>query len=246
MLITLLSEIKRKLAYAPFVLLALLIAWWPAQGRADNQSMLEGIRQVAADFALSQVDGQGLRDIKAVASRLDPRLRLSACEIPLEAFTTNNSANLLRTTVGVRCNGVKPWTLYVPVSINAIAKVVFTARPVTRGEALDAGNLELREVSLQDLPFNHLRDIERLQNMEMTRPLKAGVPLTLNAIKPRHLVRQGQEVVIWASNQAIQVRMAGTALKNGAKGDLIPVRNNNSGRTITAEVLNNTTVKVRM
>jgi flagella basal body P-ring formation protein FlgA len=211
---------------------------------AETSASLAEIRQAAEQFALEQVNDTGLSNIQVKAAELDPRLKLASCDGPLETFSSSRSRQLARTTVGVRCNGQKPWTLYVPVAISALANSVFTARPVLRGEALSPESLEIRQVPVDKLPLNYLSSPEQALGMEASRPLKADSPLTLNALRTRQLVKQGQEVLVIASSGGIQVRMSGTALKSGSLGDLIQVRNANSGRTIEAEILDSGTVRV--
>jgi len=204
----------------------------------------ETIRAVAMEFARQQIDDTGLRDIQVQASELDSRLSLATCEKPLEAFSTGNNRQLARTTVGVKCTGEKPWTLYVPVTVNALANVVFTSRPLLRGEVLAPDAIEIRAVPLARLPINHLSEITQLAGMETARPLQANVPLTLNAVRPRQLIKQGQEVVIVANSGGIRVRMNGVAMRSGSRGDLIPVQNNSSGRKVEAEIMDSGTVRV--
>lgn len=213
---------------------------------AQGSEALAEIRQVAERFAIQEVDRTGLSEISATAASLDSRLRLRDCNIPLEAFATATSRSRSRQTVGVRCSGQSPWTLYVPVTISALVEALYTARPLLRGEILDASAVEVRRVELDKLPGNILASSDELGSLETLRPLKAGVPLTLNSVKARQVVRQGQQVVIQASTGGIEVKMKGTAMKSGSYGDLIPVRNSNSGRIVEAAVLNEGTVAVRL
>ena len=241
------------LTYRPVSQIAMIIAGLfcclPAQAEAAQGTQSEShdtIRALATEFALRQVDDPSLRNIQAKASNLDPRLSLALCDKPLEAFSTGNSRQLARTTVGIKCTGEKPWTLYVPVTVEALASVVFTSRPLLRGQALAPDALEVREVPLTRVPVNHLSNTSQLTGMETARPLQAGVPLTLNAVKPRQLIKQGQEVVIVASSGGIRVRMTGVAMRSGTRGDLIPVENNSSGRMVEAEVMDADTVRVKL
>lgn len=213
---------------------------------ATEYEALDHIRATAEDFAIAQVDTNGLSNITAQTNPMDTRLRLAKCEQPLEAYGSGNFRNTARTTVGIRCTGSSPWSLYVPVTINALAQVVYSSRPLIRGEALQLEDIELKEISLDQLPINYLSNIEELAGMELTRSLRSGTALTLNSIKAKKLISQGQEVVILAEGAGLQVRMSGIALKNGSSGDLIPIRNSNSGRTIEAMVVNESTVSVKM
>lgn len=224
----------------------LLTALWVLAATASEFEALGKIRATAEQFALARVNDDKLSAIEAQANSMDPRLRLRKCEQPLQAFSNTNSRNVVRTTVGVRCNGIKPWTIYVPVTISALTEVVYTLRPLVRGEVLRVEDLEVKQLPLDQLPANYLSSIDELAGMELTRSLTSGAIFTLNSVKPRKLVQRGQEVVILATGSGIQVRMLGIALKNGAAGELIPVRNLSSGRTIEAEIINNGTVAVKM
>ena len=231
----------------PIKLLALLVLpLWVLSASANSFEALSNIKATAERFALAQINDEKLSNVEAHAITMDPRLRLEKCEHPLEAIGTQNFTNIARTTVGVRCTGIKPWTLYVPVDISALAEVIFTTRPLARGAALQLEDLEIRQMPLNRLPANYLGNIHQLTGMELTRSVNSGVILTRNSVKIRQLVQRGQEVIILASGHGVQVRMTGIALKSGAAGDLIPIRNINSGRTIEATVLNGGTVAVKM
>ncbi len=230
-----------------FALTALTLLF-PIAGLAENgnSQSLESIRAAAEQFVLQQLDTTGLTDISVSTTSLDSRLRLQDCELPLEAFSTSNSQSMTRTSVGIRCNGQKPWTLYVPVSINAMVEALYTARPLLRGETLTAAAVEIRRVPLNQLPANSLSDIDAIGDLETIRPLRAGSPLTLNSLRTRQMIEQGQQVVILGSGRGIQVKMEGTAMKSGSYGDLIPVKNSRSGRVVEASIQDEGTVVVNL
>lgn len=215
---------------------------------AENSTSqpLADIRQTAEQFVLAQIDTSGLRDVTVSTASLDSRLKLQDCELPLEAFSTSSTQNLTRATVGIRCNGQKPWTLYVPVTIHAMVDALYTARPLLRGEALNPADVEVRQVALSQLPANSLSDITALADLETIRPLRAGSPLTLNSLRTRQMIEQGQQVVILGTGNGIQVKMEGTAMKSGSYGDLIPVKNSRSGRVVEAAIQDEGTVVVNL
>jgi len=209
-----------------------------------GDEILENIRSTAEKFALATLDDRHLHNVVAKSANLDPRLRLRECSEPLEAFSSGNAGKPTHKTVGVRCAAPNPWTLYVPVTISATTDVVFTTRAIARSEMPMPVDLEVRRVGLDKLPPGYLSSMAELGQMELVRPLRSGSPLTLNALTRRDLVRQGQEVVIVAMASGLQVKMKGTALKNGSEGERILVKNSNSGRSVEATVLKDGSVKV--
>lgn len=231
--------------YLALLGLMLCLCGVPVSYAAELET-LDSIRLSAEDHALAQIDHSHFEDAIATAGSLDTRLQLKKCNIPLETFSTGARTNTSRMTVGVRCSGLNPWTLYVPVTISALVNVVFTSRALTRGALLDAADLQVQQVPMNKLPIGYVSDPGQVTNFELIRPLNIGTPITLSAVRPRNIVQQGQEVIIKAQIAGLQVRMTGEALKNGQSGDLIPVRNLRSGRTVEATIMNESTVSVNL
>ena len=199
-------------------LLGLLLFPGTTESNAAEVETLESIRSSAEKYALAQI----------------------------ETFSTGSMNNTSRMTVGVRCTGQSPWTLYVPVSISALVDVVFSNRALTRGALLTAGDIQVQQVPMSKLPIGYISDPGQISNFELTRPVNAGAAITLSAVRARDMVQQGQEVIIRAQLAGLQVKMAGEALKNGKFGDLIPVKNLRSGRTVEATIVDESTVRVNL
>ncbi len=227
------------------LLLLFCISRTPISYAAEVET-LDSIRLSAEEYALAQIDHGHFEAATATAGSLDRRLQLKKCNIPLETFSTGNRNNTSRMTVGVRCTGLNPWTLYVPITISALVDVVFSSRALTRGALLNEEDLEIQQVPLNKLPIGYLSDPSQVTNFELIRPLNVGTPITLSAVRRRVIVQQGQEVIIKAQIAGLQVRIAGEALKNGQSGDLIPVRNIRSGRVVQATIMNKGTVSVNL
>ncbi|MES2626054.1 MAG: flagellar basal body P-ring formation chaperone FlgA [Pseudomonadota bacterium] len=204
--------------------------------QTTSQSLLE-ISNTAEQFALASLDASTYSDVVVTTQALDPRLRLKQCENPLQASTNNATLRAGRTTVNVRCDGVSPWSLYVPVTISANAAVVMIKGPVTRGTVLGAGNLAVVQMPVAQLPPNYLSDITQVSGRELSRAINGDTYATVAMLKEKNMIQKGQEVIILAQSASFQVRMSGTALENGQSGERISVKNNNSGRTVEGKVV---------
>ena len=238
-------ESFKKLPLLGVILLAIQAIQVSAANTAENEfEAIDRIQEAAELFALRNLETKNLNELSIQAAALDPRLRLKKCDAPLEAFS--NSANLLnkRSTIGVRCTGETPWTLYVPITVNALSPVVYTTKPLLRGEAVSADSVEVRYQSLDRLPTNGLTDISQIIGMEVSRALPADTPLSLGILRSARLIRQGQEIIILAEGSGLSVRMTGSALKNGARGEVIPVKNASSGRVLEGRIVSESTVLV--
>ena len=62
------------------------------------------------------------------------------------------------------------------------------------------------------------------------RTIRSDAIIQSNQLKAPNLIKRGDNVIITASNSAISVKMNGTALMDGALGEQISIRNNQSKR----------------
>jgi flagella basal body P-ring formation protein FlgA len=233
----------------PAVFLALAIATMPpfaarsAIAMADVQP-LEDIRAAITTFIAKEYPSAENVQPEVVVGRLDPRLRLSRCEGMLEAFSPHGQKTSGNTTVGVRCNHGKPWTLYVPVTINGYTEVLTLATPLPKGTVLKKSDLAPIRHNIAALPHGYFSDPARLVGMELRRPMRAGEVVTPNAISTPAVVERGQQVILIAETGMIAVSMKAEALQDGSIGQRIQVRNLSSRRVVEAEVVSRNVVKV--
>src|SRR3954471_13261694 len=82
-------------------LLILLCAWFATAAFATTQS-LDDIQSAAESFVRSHLPSSTAKQF-VTAAKLDPRLRVVACDQPLQAFEQSATTLGQRMTVGVRC-----------------------------------------------------------------------------------------------------------------------------------------------
>lgn len=226
--------------YSIFLLSTLLLlpASWQAAAAGDqskfqsHESILSRARNFMEDFSRN-LNGEGA-EIKV--GRLDPRLRLRKCDQELETFLPNGGRTTGNTTVGVRCPGTKPWSLYVPVTVNIYENVVVTGKALPRNTLLERSQLKLAKRNLAKLPQGYFVDPERLVGMKLKRNLSAGLPLTPTMVKAQTAVKRGQRVILVSRSRGVSVRMQGKAMDNGAMGELVRVRNLSSKRIVEGTI----------
>lgn len=195
----------------------------------------QSIRDAAAEHALQQAADLPSRVDVSVGS-LDSRLKLAACDQMLETYNSPNGLSGGRGVVGVRCNGSKPWKIYVPVTLAMMESVVVSRRPLVRGQALQATDLMLSEMDVSRLHKAYFTRIEDVVGLRSKRAIASGRTLHAGLLQRAKWVKRGNQVEIVAISDGLQVRMKGKALADGGRGDRVKVKNLNSGRVITGTV----------
>lgn len=201
------------------------------------------IRDAARQHVAAAADEFAARPDVSVG-RLDSRLKLVACDQALETYDSPNGLSGGRGVVGVRCNGSKPWKIYVPVTIALMDSVVVTRRPVTRGQGLRADDLVLSETDVSRLHKAYFTNIEDVVGLRSKRAIAAGKTLHAGLLRREQLVKRGKTVSIAAQVSGLRVSMRGKALADGGLGDRIRVKNLNSGRIVSGTVAGNGLVEV--
>jgi flagellar basal body P-ring formation protein FlgA len=226
-----------------FVLLAVVTLSTNAYSK-EFQS-LDDIVRTAHDFILNQIQVEN-EDIRVVVGKLDPRLRLHLCTVPLEAYSQNYEMRPGRSTVGVRCDDVKPWSLYVPVSIKNFKKVATLKHAVTRNTVLTDKDISLQKMNINRLSSGYFDDISQLRGKILTQSLTKGAVLTNHHVKLPMAVNRGQRVTVIARNSVIEVRMEGTAMSKGAIGERIKVKNMKTKRIVEGVIINKHLISVNL
>lgn len=237
----------RRLSLLP-ALLALGLAL-PVRAQSDTELTAQALPEIAAAaeaYARSLLPGPDNSAAEITAGALDTRLRLKQCELPLETFSNTAEVRGGRVTVGVRCRGLAPWTLYVPVAIAARTSIVIVQGPLPRGTLLTAANVRLEQRALHELPPQSLASLDQVLGQELARAVSSATVATPSLLQMRDMVSKGQDVVILAQGANIQVKMAGVALQKGQLGERINVQNSSSGRTVQAVILDGATVQVQL
>lgn len=176
---------------------------------------------------------------------LDSRLRLARCQRPLKAYLTSRRPPAGAVNVGIRCTSPQ-WKVRIPATVQAFTEVQITRRPVARGSVIQEQDLtsERRDIGRYYAGvFEHSSD---LVGMVARRGLRAAMVLTPRMVKPRRLVTRGQQITILAESNGLLIRARGEALMDGHVGQVISVKNSRSGRKISAEVVSQSTVRVKM
>ncbi|NOX92378.1 MAG: flagellar basal body P-ring formation protein FlgA [Gammaproteobacteria bacterium] len=213
---------------------------------AANQST-EILRQSVLDFLQIQTAKRATgQDIEISVGRIDPRLKLVACQKTPTAFLAAGAKLQGKLTVGLRCVDPKPWTVYVPAQIKIFADVIATAQPLLRGNEISAADIIFVRQEISQLRSGYFTKTNAVIGKILTRNLAAGHAITPKRIKAAILVRRGEKVTIVATVGMLKVKGKGKALKDAARGELVSVRNSQSKRIIQGIVTKPGTVNVQM
>ncbi|WP_412525147.1 flagellar basal body P-ring formation chaperone FlgA [Burkholderia lata] len=200
----------------------------------------ESIRRTALAFLQQQVAGLPGKTTVTVTTAF-PR-GLAACTT-LEPFMPTGARLWGRTTVGVRCAGERPWTVYLQAKVTVQATYYVAARQIAPGEPLSAADLVARDGDLTVLPLAVITDPAQAIGATALARISAGLPLRQDLLKSAASVSAGQTVRVVAAGPGFTISAEGSALANAAPGQSVRVRMA-AGQIVTAIVKDAGTVEI--
>lgn len=224
------------------VILALaLVFFTPGHAEQKFQS-LDSIYELVKDTVAQNIN---TAEYEISVLPLDSQLKLPECTEPLEAFTTTDLIKAGRTSIGVRCNGVKKWSIFTSAVIKIYETVIVLSRPVQRGEFITRQHLAIEKRDVSKLRGDFVTQVEQVENKQAARYTQAGAILGLRSFIEPRLIKRRDKIIISAIRPAFTIRMNGIAMMDGTKGQLIRIKNENSGRIINATVIEPGLVSVK-
>lgn len=236
------GKLTSRLASRTAIVVVLTLAVATATAADSGWQPVASIAAAAEHYLLERTGQRPGTTVRAGA--LDPRLRLARCAQPLEAFLRRGTKIGARTIVGVRCNGGKPWKVYVPVDVVVTADVLTAKRTLSRGHIVVAADLVTDERDVSRMNSGYLSDPDQVVGQRLKTTVLPGRVITPAMVEADNVIRRGQSVTLVVESEGININMAGKALTDGALNQRIRVENVNSGRVVEGIVRSREHVEV--
>ncbi|WP_277187430.1 flagellar basal body P-ring formation chaperone FlgA [Caballeronia sp. BR00000012568055] len=202
----------------------------------------ESIRATALAFLQQQAAGlPGKVDI--TVTQVFPR-GLAPCS-SLDPFMPTGARLWGRVTVGVRCVGEKPWTMYVQARVSINATYYLAARALAPGDVLTNADLVAHDGDLTMMPQAVITDPSQAVGATALGRVAAGLPLRSDMLRASSAVSVGQAVHVVADGTGFAISAEGSVMNNASPGQQVRVKTA-GGQIITGIVRDSQTVEIRM
>jgi len=215
---------------------------WANEQYQSHASIIKTVEQ----YLDSHLNSSPELETRTQIGHLDKRLILTKCDKALKPFSNNHRDFGSRVSVGVKCTGSKPWSLYVPVTIQRIAPIYVASHPISKGEKISDRDIQKVFKDVNKLHGRYNRTKEEIIGKIAKRSISLG-----SVFNPRYLalpivIKKGDKVDIIAKLQGLSIRMSGKAENDGAQGQTINVKNLSSKRIVEAVVQHAGLVKINL
>ncbi len=118
----------------------------------------------------------------------------------------------------------------------AVTTVPVLTRRITRGERISREDLAYRKLPQRRVPASTVLQMENLIGQAARRTLRPDIAIRTRDIEKPRVVRKNAIVTVVFKTAGLVLSARGRAQADGALGDIIPVLNQRSKRTIDAEI----------
>ncbi|VVE08679.1 flagella basal body P-ring formation protein FlgA [Pandoraea horticolens] len=192
----------------------------------------EAIRQTAERFLREQTTGLPGRVAITLGDAVSDRM--PACPV-LEPFLPPGARLWGSTTVGVRCSGERPWTLYLQARVSINATYFVAARQINPGETIGPNDLSPRQGDLTLLPRTVATDAGQIVGTVAVNRITSGLPIRADLLRSAIAVQQGQTVRVVSRGSGFEVSTEGQVLSRASAGDPVQVRTR-AGQVVSGTV----------
>lgn len=214
---------------------------------AQYESLIELQRKVK-EFLITEIHKNNPKaDLSVKVKGLDPRLQLHRC-IPdnLRLSAPHNRQLINSSTVSVKCLAPHPWSIYVPVQIQMLKKVVVTDKHISKNQQFTSDDIKIIKVDIMKVRQGYFSRPEEVIGKVAKRRISPNRIINPINLKLAKLISKGDIVSITAITDGIKVTVKGMALQQGRLGEMINVKNLTSKKIIEAKVVSNKDVLIKI
>jgi flagella basal body P-ring formation protein FlgA len=204
------------------LLAAALLATTSACAEGAARQDIAALERTVLQFMQAQTVGLP-GQVSFSTSPIDPHLALAPCPAP-EAFLPPGARLWGNSTVGLRCSGDRPWTVFVPVQVRVSGDYLVTARPLSPGQPITAADLATRSGDLTLMPAGIVTEPAQAIGKTPAASLSAGQALRADLLRAPTVIQSGQSVILQTRGSGFTVRAEGKALGQAADGQVIQIR----------------------
>lgn len=161
-----------------------------------------------------------------------------------KALTQKDPIGLFSVLATVQYPDGNTESVQVRLRVRKFADVVISKDRLGRFDLLSADKFTVDRQDITNLREQPLTSVDNVAGMRAARNIRRGDILTTGSIEPIPDIEAGNDVTIVYQEGPCTITALGKALERGYRGETVRVRNTSSGKIITAEIIDNSSVSV--
>lgn len=212
----------------PMKNLLLIACLFCATAGAAPQQDHASLRAMVGAFVQQQTVGLPGKVAFSV-DEIDRRIALRPCG-KIEAFLPSGSQLIGRVAIGVRCNEINGWSIFIPVQIKITRDLLISARQLSMGQVVHEEDLARQ--TTETTQNVGITDARQVIGKVLRYSIASGYMLREDMLRAPFSVKQGQSVKLSIQGGGFSLSSSGVALNNAGEGETVQIRTA-SGRVVS-------------
>ncbi|MBD3257294.1 flagellar basal body P-ring formation protein FlgA [candidate division GN15 bacterium] len=182
--------------------------------------------------------------VDIVHNGLDTRL-VDPADVTVKPLSSRQPRGPFTILVTIEDEGERIDRGQIRLRVTHYAEVLVATAETDRHDLVPAEKFEKQLMDITSLREQPVTSVDDLAGQRATTNIRQGTILTVAALEPVPDIEVGREVTIFFQDEAFTISAPGKAVQTGWEGDRIRVRNLESGKTIIATVVDESSVAVQ-
>jgi len=154
----------------------------------------------------------------------------------IEDASWNSASGSFAAVISITCENGTSRTAQITGTAVETVPVLVASHDMARGDVLTAADLTLRTMPRAEIPANSFSDNSHALGMEVRRGLREGQAIRATDIDEPLLVKRSSAVSLVFTSGALTLTARGQALRDGSRGEVVTVMNQQSKRVLEGTV----------
>ena len=199
-------------------------------------AMVEAASREVRQRLEAQPGARGPWAVVATSRPADLRIPAGSVELVAQVQGDPSTQSSLGATVAVKVDGRPFQTVPLGLRVGRYQDVVVATRSLDTRSPLTAGDLRIEPRPSIDIPEGALSSLPDLADVDLTRSMREGEPLTAALLRRRVLVKRGELVTLLLEGPGFRIVAQGVASADARRGDMVKVLNATSKREAVGKV----------
>jgi flagella basal body P-ring formation protein FlgA len=231
-----------------YIVVVLLLLSWPALAAEEKAKLFtlsyaqaeEAVSAALADKGVAEkvaafINGRQKDDFYSYSKPLTVETR----GLQFDKTSGRWSANLLMLSAGEVVTAL-------PASgrFDVLAEIPVLKRVVKNGQLIEAADVEIRDIAVSQVRSDTVTDMASLIGKSPAYSVSPGRPIRTHEISAPPMIKKNSLVQMHYRSPGMEITTSGQAMEDGAKGDIINVKNIASKKIIQTVVEDTASVSV--
>lgn len=201
----------------------------------QDLNVLIGLAKKHIEKVLREQYGEN-SDIQVSAGHVDQRLRLNACQTTPRTDVDFGQIGQKNMMVKISCEAPLHWAIRIPIHVEHFNHIIVTQKRIAKDAIITEDDLTMLRKDITQLPPGYYDNMNEIVGQVAKNEIQYGVVIKSNMVKQKILVKRGSLIKILVKGPGITVESNGVAQNDGAKNELIKVKNAKSNKIIEGTV----------